>query len=665
MSSQLPLDRVSNISSCYGAYSVSRLNSTYTGPTVTIRRSSDNATADFYADPSGKLGVSINGTNMIGLYWRPNLFPGQYTNTNSSYVLDTTNTVPANASIVPNSTNATANTWTSNGVNWTSSSSSVWSGYSAFWGFNMVTPNHWNSNAFYNNMTGAYTGTFTTSIQSIGSISGEYLQIQSSTPLIMYNYTISVGGWWQAPKTYYIVGSNDNTTWYPIQYGAFTANPYNANYATSTTYIIANSSSSQTFTSNTTTTIATTSYQYSNNPYTYFRFISTSMMGNPSGANASNNDSVSIGDWMINFAQPSSSIPKILTSTALQSYVLPAGTYSYTGSYRNDSNDYIIATLVNNDTNATIATVVNNNIAPWTSSSTLTGSFTLSSQTNVSVRFSNGFYQYACILTLNLISNVSLESWLGSSTGFITTWYDQSGKGNNATQITAGNQPTINMNSKFVSFTSGSSFFNLPNGTVPQGRPYNTTNGTYISTNSVARTTIVTDSNLLENIYDSAMSATVTMNGDFIGYNATAVYMNDSRTNIVNNEFSVLYCFFDGTYTKCARVHFRKNGNIIDCYQSARLYWTGNQTTYNIATVTGNDGYTGGSGYGVLYLSVQCNTAYTVTMKHNNINNTIGTWLGGGNLTTNQCNNFRRTPTQYVNYWYANDFYGKDNVYNM
>ena len=37
----------------------------------------------------------------------------------------------------------------------------------------------------------------------------------------------------------------------------------------------------------------------------------------------------------------------------------------------------------------------------------------------------------------------SMSDWLGSATGYVNTWYDQSSLGNNATQATAGNQPVI------------------------------------------------------------------------------------------------------------------------------------------------------------------------------------------------------------------------------
>jgi hypothetical protein len=55
--------------SLVGAYSVWRLAGNYYGPTVRIRRSTDNATADFYADPSGNLGQGINGSGTSLTTW--------------------------------------------------------------------------------------------------------------------------------------------------------------------------------------------------------------------------------------------------------------------------------------------------------------------------------------------------------------------------------------------------------------------------------------------------------------------------------------------------------------------------------------------------------------------------------------------------------------------
>lgn len=44
---------------------------------------------------------------------------------------------------------------------------------------------------------------------------------------------------------------------------------------------------------------------------------------------------------------------------------------------------------------------------------------------------------------LNVLDTASLLTFVGAGNGFVTTWYDQSGNGLNATQGTAGSQPSI------------------------------------------------------------------------------------------------------------------------------------------------------------------------------------------------------------------------------
>ena len=66
---------------------------------------------------------------------------------------------------------------------------------------------------------------------------------------------------------------------------------------------------------------------------------------------------------------------------------------------------------------------------------------------------------------IGVLNTTALTSFCGAGNGFVTTWYDQSGNGNNATQTTASNQPqivssgvVINVNSKpCLQFTNGSS----------------------------------------------------------------------------------------------------------------------------------------------------------------------------------------------------------------
>lgn len=63
------VNTISNLDSLVGAYSLQRVSNTYTGPTVTVRRSTDNITADFYANISGDLGTGLNATGQSLVNW--------------------------------------------------------------------------------------------------------------------------------------------------------------------------------------------------------------------------------------------------------------------------------------------------------------------------------------------------------------------------------------------------------------------------------------------------------------------------------------------------------------------------------------------------------------------------------------------------------------------
>lgn len=70
----------------------------------------------------------------------------------------------------------------------------------------------------------------------------------------------------------------------------------------------------------------------------------------------------------------------------------------------------------------------------------------------------------------------SLVNWLNGSTGYVTIWYDQSGRGNHGTQTSNAWQPTIDIINKQVSFRTYA-FLKLPDGTVP----YNNDNYTVVA----------------------------------------------------------------------------------------------------------------------------------------------------------------------------------------
>jgi hypothetical protein len=58
------------------------------------------------------------------------------------------------------------------------------------------------------------------------------------------------------------------------------------------------------------------------------------------------------------------------------------------------------------------------------------------------------------------VTGQTLSSWLGGATGYVATWYDQSGQGNHATQSTTANQPQINLTtSPYSLLFTGNQYF--------------------------------------------------------------------------------------------------------------------------------------------------------------------------------------------------------------
>jgi hypothetical protein len=71
-----PLDQLSTAgrSASKGAYALSRLSMSYTGPTIKIRRSSDNVEQDFYANIAGNMGTLLDAGGTAYDSWIGNIF---------------------------------------------------------------------------------------------------------------------------------------------------------------------------------------------------------------------------------------------------------------------------------------------------------------------------------------------------------------------------------------------------------------------------------------------------------------------------------------------------------------------------------------------------------------------------------------------------------------
>lgn len=207
--------------------------------------------------------------------------------------------------ICPTYTGLASLTWAQQGVTWTASASSTAGGFPASGAFNnnlAAGQTSWASAAIYNGSNGTYGGSVSTVVQGgVGSVSGEYLQLQSSVPLVMSSHSYASLGPNLAPKTFYIVGSNDNgATWYPVQYVAFgSTNPLSTANTALKTAILVGYSGTQAVTGDTTQTITTTAYSTTGTPFTQYRIIATSIWPSNSFGN------FELSEWIVNFALPS------------------------------------------------------------------------------------------------------------------------------------------------------------------------------------------------------------------------------------------------------------------------------------------------------------------------------------------------------------------------
>jgi hypothetical protein len=193
-------------------------------------------------------------------------------------------TASTGSTYTPNTSSATTASWTNNSITWTATTNDVFAG-SAQQAFNPTNTQGWLSLGPYNTTSpGAYTGSVSTVISTVGTILGDWLQIQSSTPVSLLNYSFTtqssvIVNINALPRVFYIVGSNNGSTWYPIQNTTFTslpvASPSSSSQQTTGTYL--NNSIGGT---NTQLAASINSYITSSTTYSYFRIIVTNVLTN-------------------------------------------------------------------------------------------------------------------------------------------------------------------------------------------------------------------------------------------------------------------------------------------------------------------------------------------------------------------------------------------------
>lgn len=153
-------------------------------------------------------------------------------------------------------------------------------------------PASWNSTydgwlsarSSYNTSTGAYTGSKSTTYNTASSILGEWIQLQIPYALILKSFTFlpQVDMKNSTPKTFYVLGSNDGTTW---------TNLYNVSdfvYSTTVTSATLYNNSSYLTTFTVTPSVKT---------YSYFRLVINSTLNNLSGGKF---DYATLKQWNLN-----------------------------------------------------------------------------------------------------------------------------------------------------------------------------------------------------------------------------------------------------------------------------------------------------------------------------------------------------------------------------
>jgi hypothetical protein len=202
-------------------------------------------------------------------------------------------------------------------------------------------------------------------------------------------------------------------------------------------------------------------------------------------------------------------------------------------------------------------------------------------------------------------TGISLLSWLSGSYGYVTTWYDQSGLGNHATQITNASQPQVNPYQNLLDFGTSTNTirFALPNGTFPTG------DGSYSII--LRHGTIYTSSaNGANGLFGSGTPGTNGTICSFVtaitggsGYYRLYFYGNDydTTTQTINAGNILSYTYATGAGTNSRKTYINGTLNIQNTPSAVR-----NSTALNnyIAyTESGNNNYLNGQLYYITIFS--------------------------------------------------------------
>ena len=185
----------------------------------------------------------------------------------------------------------------------------------------------------------------------------------------------------------------------------------------------------------------------------------------------------------------------------------------------------------------------------------------------------------------------SLTSFCGSGNGFVTTWYDQSGNAQNATQTTAANQPQIVSSGSVLTENSKPTLqFDGTNDNLSFG-------GTYLNTSSSHTNFVLyrlrngsNDNNVIMTLKNNSDDLLYFMGGssltsyqEFV-IGAASTWSAFKYNGIAINEFKLLTDFYNGSGTSSASNFSRYTNNNLQSSTGTMAFGGSNQTNNNIGS---------------------------------------------------------------------------------
>ena len=368
----------------------------------------------------------------------------------------------------------------------------------AYNAFDNVSSTSWVSGASYTTTSSAFSTTVSGTVRN-----GEWIQIQLPLPILLQYYTIQASSTvavTQSPASFIMAGSLDGTNWYLVD--------LRTGLTASVPYWSSNS--------------ALLSFTVKNNilPYNYFRFIGLSLITSTGSL------ALAIGEiklYATNEGLLSSNIG-VLDTLSISGINAIKGAYSL--SLLLSSWTGPVVNIRNGTSSATIDVFVDTNKRLW-------------------------------VYSVN--SGITLTSWLNGATGYVTTWYDQSGLGKHVIQQTLANQPTINASASppTINFVSSSSqYLKVVPGLLDSGQKQYTYWAVYTTIDTTATKNICSHDNNsgLTNNVRASLLVTTSNNLYFAGQSNDYTSSATCTINIRNNTVMRI------NNTNATNVQIRQNG---------------------------------------------------------------------------------------------------------